>query len=321
MKMRNFRTGEGLKEGRGKAFTLIELLVATAVLAVLVVLFLQILSMATTSTRLSNRAVDAASQARLAFDRMGRDLENLVKDHDADFSANDAGTGPVDSLVFLSRTISAGIANLENRGVSLIAYRVDAAPEYGGRPCLQRAGRAISWSDTGFLGTSTNGLAQTFPSALLPATADFDLLAQGVIRMVVGLQLYPDNEPVELADNTTLANARGQIVYSVPLRVVEAADGSSSVKVVDLNRVSALVVGFVTIDLDTLKLLDATQTKSLAAAFPAPLINETPVDAWATLVSDPGALPAALPLPARQGVRTFQRFFPITPNGSRPDEG
>jgi len=315
-----------------RAFTLIEVLVALAVMSVLGVLIVQMISATGSTSRMSNRLVDAASQARLAFDRIGLDLGNLVKRDDADFVAgNPAADG--DALLFLSELASPG----GNRTLSLVAYRLAPHPDPlnkdntdasgTSRVCLLRAGMPILWdtvSHTTFMGLRSDGLPvqlsasdSSFAAALLPATASFDVLAPGVLQMVVGFQLYPDNKPVTCKDGTSIPNALGQIVYSPPVRSLTPStpSGASPVDYIDLSRISAIVVGLVTVDLDSLKLLNASDAAALSAKFQVPITGQMPVAAWTPIINTliANSLAPGI-LPVRQALRVNQRFYPINPS-------
>ena len=299
---------------RISAFTLLELLVAMAVLALIGVVLSQIIGATGKTTRISNRAIDAASQARVAFDRLGRDFTNLVKRTDSVFVSS--STSP-DLMLFLSLVNAASLPGSnasDNRGISVVAYRIASDIANADRLCLLRGARAINWNDTGIFGLGSDGLPTGIPAAQQPAATDFDVLAPGIIRLVVGYQLYPDNQPATLVDNTTVPRAVGQVVYSPPLR----ADTGTG-KFVDLSRISAIVIGMVAIDLESLKLLSGADVTKFAGIFPAPVTDELPCQKWSPLAESSASNPAlsSIPLPARQGVRVFQRFFPITPFASK----
>ncbi len=317
-----------------QGFSLVELLAAMAVLAILGLILSQITGSITRSTKQSTRIMDASAQARLAFDRIGFDFAGLVKRRDTDFVAqNLSSAGATSLLLFLSTVPSSGIPTAENRGLSVIAYRVSTHsdnedPQGTPRVCLTRAGKAIPWRSigstpaAGFMGLQANGLPQTFtsgsfPPALLPSNElDFDVLSAGVIRMVIGFQLYPDNKPVLLL-NASPPNpnlARGQIVYHPPTRLVTSSTGATA-EYIDLNRISAIVVGVVTVDGENLRLLNADQAVLLGNAFATPVDsdNKTPVQAWTTTANSVASLPTTVPLPVRQSVRVYERTYPITP--------
>lgn len=301
------------------------------VLAIVTVIIMEIVSAAGSSTRVSNRAADATAQARLAFDRLGLDLTMVLKRRDADFfgasaavSAN-GGYDPGSLMIFLSAVLSPGTPPGGNRGISLLSYRVAPHPENGGRACLQRAAMPVGWNGpSAFLGLDGLGYPvrlsasdPAFASQMLPGPADFDVLVPGVIAVVVGYQLYPDNQSVLLRDGTTTASgkAQGQIVYSPPIRNAAATPSGGYV---DLQRIAAIVVGVVSLDLRSLKTLSPQNVDDLAAVFDTPdRENKLPVWYWMQKTGDLSVLPVSVPLPGRQAVRVFQRFFPITSFGGQ----
>jgi len=294
-----------------RGFTLLEVLIAIVVTALIGLLIVQLIGATTSATRQSNRGIDAAAQARLAFDRLGTDLAARLRRRDVDFQATGSfAAGTNNALLFYSEVTSPGLATTNNRGISLVGYRISTNTETP-RRCLLRAGRALNWTDKGFLGSSTNGLAAPLSSSPVSlASDDFDVLAPAVIHAAVGFQLYPDGKSATLADGSAIATARGQVVYSPPVRI--ASDGTPSTEI-DISRISSLVLGVVAMDPRSMDLLDDSQVAQLAAAFPAPGTGELPMAKWGAVAEDAASLPATIPLPARQSLRVFQRAFPITP--------
>lgn len=308
-----------------RGFTLVELLVAILVLVLLGYLVAQITGAAMRVTRLSNRMIDTASQARLAFGCLATDLAALVKRPDVPFAAQNAALGATDLLDLVAGVTSAGLDSA--RDVSIVAYQVapcaaNRGPDGQPRSCLIRAGKALGWTTTGYFGLDAAGLPTTFaglPASTLPQPADFDLVAPGVIRLVIGFQLYPDNGTVTLQDGTQIDHAQGQLVYSPPVRTVAAYGGApGTVRVIDLSRIAALVAGLVVVDAVNLSPLDAGQVGALGGAFPVPANGDWPVPAWGALAASPATLSSQVPLPARQSLRVFERAFPVTSFGSRP---
>jgi hypothetical protein len=257
----------------------------------------------------------------MAYDRMALDFAALVKRSDVDFMATNSPTSArPDSLKFLSGVTSSGLTTSENRGMSLVAYQIGIHTD-NPRRCLLRAGKAVGWSQPGLAGFRSNGLPVLFSDATFPvslAAVDYDILVPGVIRMVLGFQLYPDDEEVTLAGAAApqAEDSRGQIVYVPPGKKLTSSDGLTQVEVVDLERISSIVVGLVALDPETLKLLNDAQTLSLASAFATPS-SGTPMALWSPLAENVSTLPAAIPLPARQAVHIFQRSFPVNPFGSK----
>ncbi len=304
-----------------KGFTLIELLVSMAVVALLGLLVVQVISATSSTTRISNRSVDAASQARIVFDLLGADLRAMVRRSDTDFRAVSVAGNQVDFLAGVTGPNPS--ADFKNRGFSRIVYRVQERPENKERLCLVRAAKALSWSDSGFFGLKPDGYPvkpgdSGYPAGLAIEDADFDMLAPGVIVMAVGFQLYPDNLPVYFEGDTTSAVvSRGQVVYRPPMRGPAGGAAAAANTYIDPNRISSLVVGIVVLDLDSLPLLDSAMVSLLADSFTAvPPDGRLPVSKWMEDTANLSKLPESVPLPARQAVRIYQRFFPITPYGS-----
>src|SRR5437870_12018537 len=116
------------------AFSLVELLVTVAVLALLVLLFTQLLNSAATITTLAHKQMDADSQARQLLDRMAVDFAQLVKRSDVDFfgkgtvapnSVGGAMTGN-DQIAFYSGVPGYYPSTGSQSPVSLVSYRINS---------------------------------------------------------------------------------------------------------------------------------------------------------------------------------------------------
>ncbi len=318
-----------LARNNSSGFSLVEILAALTILTVLTLLLTQVMNTVTKGTRISNRAIDAASQARAVFDRIGMDLAVAIKRPDADFKIS-GGSDKKDLLKFLSQTASSNPSPLPagfvNRGVSLVSYRIDSLPVNSGKPCLSRASKAISWNMPAFIGLKTNGLPISFDETEYPiaiTSADLDVVSPSVIHAVVGVQLYPDGEPVYFQGEVTptILKSYGQVVYRFPVRAGVGSDTGTpdpGNTYLDLNRIASLVVGLVVVDGEALKILDSVSTTTLASSFiSTPNDGILPMDAWMKATQNLTKLPDSIPLPVRQSVRLYQRFYPITPYGSR----
>jgi type II secretory pathway pseudopilin PulG len=143
---------------------LVELLVAIAILAIIVAAVAQIVGTASTLTTVTNKRIDANSQARTVFDRMANDFARMVKRNDVDYIFYKAtgGTGLNDTMFFFSEGASyfdsttwnpalSGYPSTapEKNRVSLVGYRVNNGTETGTPgPTyyqLERLGKALSW--------------------------------------------------------------------------------------------------------------------------------------------------------------------------------
>ena len=319
---------------KNSGFTLVEILVAIAVLIIMGLIFSQVISMTGSAIHLSNRSVDASAQAYLAFDRIRTDLAAAVKRPDVDFIAQNPTTpvGGGNILLFLANTPSAVTlpGGVTNRNISIVAYQIAVDADNKNLPCLIRGSKPVSWTgtttSTGFMGLS-NGLPLSFaslPAAFLPSTtntpSDFDVLAPGVIRLVVGFQLYPDNQPVTLSDGSTPnpATAQGQVVYLPPIISLTPTGGGTAVNYTNWQRISALVVGVVALNTDALTMANAAEVSVLANTFTQPNAGALPLASWTTTANTLAASgPTSVPLPIRESVRVYQQSFPLTPYGAQ----
>jgi prepilin-type N-terminal cleavage/methylation domain-containing protein len=333
---------------RRYGFTLLEMLVALSVLSILVVFIAKMIGAMQATSQVGTQGTLTDSDARVAFEMIGQDLAAMLKRNDIDFwacnpVAGSSGLAEVnsgnDTLLLFSDVASddSDIPSGGNRKISLICYQIAASANNPGLngaslPCLLRSGKAVGISDSGFMGLKTNGLpirfsdtgTQSFPSKLLPSntstSSDFDVLASGVVQMVIGFQLYPDNAPITLDDGSaqglTLPNSQGQIVYFPPVRKLTPLGGGASVNYLDFTRISAIVVGLVVIDHTTLKLLSPTQVSAISSAFSVPQMNMLPVPSWqATFNGIIASLKSTIPLPALKSVHIYERMYPITSRG------
>jgi prepilin-type N-terminal cleavage/methylation domain-containing protein len=324
------RVAQSRCPGRRAGFTLVEMIVVIAVLAIIVLVISQITGLTMNATRYSNRSVDTASQARLAFERLRYDFAGLIKRTDVDFLAGNPSPllKSYYDLLFLSYVTSSPSTPPPpggNRNLSVVGYQIAADSDNNNCLCLLRSAKPVGWSTAGFAGLNAAGLPVRFSDATFPAgllatppsysPTDWDVLAPGIIRMVIGFILYPDQSVVTL-ENGTQVTSEGQVVYSPPIRT--DSPYTTANPYLDLNHISSIVVGVVALD-NTLKILNAGQIVQLANAFatPSDASNQLPLQAWAATAANPSAMPGNIPLLGRQTVRVFQCFFPITPLGTQ----
>jgi hypothetical protein len=83
-----------------------------------------------------------------------------------------------------------------------------------------------------------------------------------------------------------------------------------------LSRISAIVVGLVAVDADSLKLLTAGEAAALSSQFVVPSAGEMPVAKWSPVINNIiSAGATSPPLSVRQALRVYQRVYPINPFG------
>jgi hypothetical protein len=142
------------------AFTLIELIVSMVVLTLLVVMVAQLISGAAAVTVGDRQHLDADSQARLTFDRLGTDIARMVRRPDVDYlfvKQTGNGVGANDKMFFYSEApafYDGDPAKLQERSsVALLGYRINAAFQ------LERLGKLLTWD--GLPGAASAAAAAT----------------------------------------------------------------------------------------------------------------------------------------------------------------
>lgn len=153
-----------------RAFTLIELLVSVAVLAVMLVLLSQLVSLASRTWTAGKNRADTFTQAKVVLGAMDRDIRSMVLRRDL-ASFVDAGGNP--SLAFYTRMPAPG----GDRKLSLVSYQLMTT---NGMPELQRSDLSFSYGSStttpryGVAGALTD-LNQTTSQILADGVARFEI--------------------------------------------------------------------------------------------------------------------------------------------------
>ncbi len=169
------------------AFSLLEVMISTAVVAMLILLVAQLMSSATTITRIGTKHIDTDTQARLVLDRMAVDFAQMLKRTDIDYyikgptNYNGHGNGHgygkkvqtgqqgSDQIAFFSQGSGYYPSSGAQSPVSLVAYRVNSSPNLSSYPKLERMGKGLLWNGVSNL-TNLNNASTTYPIVFLPQT-------------------------------------------------------------------------------------------------------------------------------------------------------
>lgn len=129
-----------------EGFTLLELLVATAVLAVVLTLMVQVIQYASNVAKNGREAAEVHSSARAILDTIGRDVDNIILDDRLTTFAGDATRDG--TLAFYTKIpgIASANANDPIRRLSLVRYDYD--PDAA---TLSRADLGITWQQTNLI--------------------------------------------------------------------------------------------------------------------------------------------------------------------------
>jgi len=161
-------------------FSLVEILVAITVLAVLVLIVAQFVSHTTTITRTGNRHFDTDAEARMIFDRMAVDFNQMVKRTDVDYylkggttrypghsAGHSKGGGQSgqtdlnDYIGFYSQV--PGYSTTSPSSVSLVAYRINGLSTSMSYNQMERLGKGLPWNGISNLNVSNpNSLKPMF---------------------------------------------------------------------------------------------------------------------------------------------------------------
>jgi len=176
--------------GASAGFSLIELLVATAVMAMLLVVTLQILTQTSSAVKVADRHRDTDAQIRTAMDRLETDFATAMLGGGSSALVRSVNeTNSFLRFICLSRARE-GSASTQPRG-AVVGYGVnDVQQTLGGRTftagLLRRGDGRISF-DSQFADVF-NRLSQSPPTAVIP-DANWEAIAGGIVRFHISYLL------------------------------------------------------------------------------------------------------------------------------------
>ena len=273
-----------------RAFTVLELLVATAVMALVLVLFLQITNRTAQTSKVAEHQLDAAQTARRVLDALSSDMARTVLGVDSTILTQTSGGAP--SLAFLT----------SGRGPDTIPTRFLAVGYNLANRQLSRSYKAVGWSD--IPGTYPGGLLYAAEAAA--SNPDFSApLSSGVLQFSVFAILEDGSQVSLLTPPGNSAGVSGSVPFEgqtvptgwtalVPARPPTPAPLNSTTA-----RVRALFVAIVSADEESLALPGAS-----AVAFSQPASD--PVATWETELQS-----QTLPAPLRSAIRFTTKTIPL----------
>jgi len=318
-------------------FTLAELLVSLTILAVLVILATSITNSARQTISHGKKRMDSEAEARLVLDRLGMDLQRMIRRRDVDCLMlkhdGGAGVGANDFMAFY--TALPGFSG--DRRVSAVAYRVNAESR------LERGCAGLSWTDGGsdvalaFLPKTIPDVSPSSGDAFngsdgLAPSPDYQVLGDRVFRIEFyfllkdgtlspgyvfpSLQNRMDGEgPPSGGDDETAGFAAGSWWFDSTANqdyvcVAAAPQAATWKKACKFHQVTALVVAIGILDTGSRAILTPAGLNSIQQAFPDAVVNADIMASWNEVLSAPDALSAAgVPPEAASGIRVYQRYF------------
>lgn len=304
---------------RVAAFTLIELMVSTAVVALMMILFSQVIMQTSGSMRLAHQRIDTASMCRVALDRIGLDLSRIVPGNESPLIVVKGDATTSDSVVMIGnvRTQDRGLVAGDLR-LGVVAYCIrtvdNLAQGIGDAQILSRGNGTITWA-----GTNTKQIGSDTLKALQMAVVDvsgasqqmvsFQPLGEGIFRSSISFLLSDGSltsTPPRDKNFLTISNGNAN-VYPLA-RCAAASDDATQ------RYVRALIVAVVALDERTLKNLDlkGVDMKNLAKLFVTGS-STTPAQDWDVSGTNTQLRsklsPPAYPPSVVGGVRVYQRYF------------
>jgi hypothetical protein len=338
------------RSSRAAAFTLAELLIAVGVLALLVLLATQLLNSAATITTLGHKQMDADSQARQLFDRLGIDFGQMVMRSDVDHYLKSSvpaldcvGCQPQpgnDAAVFYSMVpgyfTSPAPSNTQRSPVSVVQYRINSTPSSSSYFKMERLAKGLAWNGASLGSTPLWFLPQTILAAILSTNvSDYEIIGPQVFRFEYYYLLKGQTNPTTgvpyspiFSDtpwdaricscptptpnpNPTSTPTPTPTPVGTPTPVPTPPTLCCHTAIQGMQDVAAVVVDIAVIDPKSKVLLNDVQIATLAGQL---------VDYNSTM--GPGQLRAqwqntinavSLPPQARSGIRVYERYLYLSP--------
>lgn len=294
-------------------FSLIELLVATAVMAMLLVVTLQILTHTSSAVRVADRHRDTDAQIRTAMDRLETDFATAMLDGGA--SALVRNTNETNSylrFICLSRARE-GSGSTQPRG-AVVGYGVNNVPQtLAGREftvgLLMRGDGRISFAGVNSeFADIFNELSKSPPTAVIP-DVNWEALAGGIVRFHISY-LLDNGDIVQIPPAYSMVSAQTFLPTSF-LNGATLATGWQAVAFAPENAplsgryVKALIVSMASASPQVLAQASDAGKLSELAQFGTPVDGETALATWEQNLSQ-----VTFP-PLLQNIRFYQRTLAV----------
>jgi len=297
-------------------FSLIELLVATAVMAMLLVMTLQVLSQTNAAIRSSDRQMGTASEVRGALDRFETDFSTAMLTGGATALVLDSNSdNSYIRFICLSRARDDGTMN-QPRG-AIIGYGVNDIKEtIGGRQV--QYGTLIRGDGRARFSLANSTLAQVFQKlSQSPPPSDFmtwEPLGSGLVRFHISyllddgsiVQIPPAYSMLSPQDNLPVSFLNGLPLNPGWMAVAFSPSNAPASGPLQGRYVKALIVAVAGLSAEVVALAeDAGKLSEVTSLLKSPTGNETALQVWETNFNDMTFAPL------RQGIRFYQRTIAV----------
>jgi prepilin-type N-terminal cleavage/methylation domain-containing protein len=272
------------RSSAGRAFTLVEMMVALAVLSLLILIIIQVLSFSAQAVDKNSKNLDASSQARLVFDRIGVDFAARAKRTDLGVVFTKTTTAGVsDCFRFYSQV--AGYSG--TRGVTAVGYWVPSSDAGSQHPIYQLERGAVGTDWTGGTGMSflPSVLTEADTTAADNPLTDYDVLASDVFRL-----------------EFCYLKTDGTLTINNP--------NAGTANPTSLTGIAGVVVALAVIDDKSMQLLSSpsTQLGALSEALEKTPDGADPIAGWNAAINA-GLGVSGIPNPVLQNLRVYERTF------------
>jgi hypothetical protein len=297
-------------------FTLAEMLVATVVLIVIVLFVTQLVNHAAVIVGQATKHMDTESNVRPFFDRLAVDIDKMVKRTDVSYylknQSSGGGTDINDRMAFFSS--APGYYNDNglsyNSKYSLVAYRVNADPTSASFNKAERMAKGLQLN--GGYNTDQNsapGLPLLFLDTTFTTTIDTYWPAATKASPDPNYYSTDPYQKYELVGPQVFRFEYYYLTSGSPPLVAYPA-GWTTANNINIKDIAAIVVAVAAIDPQSRKLLSETNVGGIARALPK-FTSGGPgalLAQWQNALNTDATI-KALPQPALQGIRLYERYF------------
>ena len=243
--------------------------------------------------------MDADSQARPLFERMGLDFAQIIKRSDVSYYLKTAGTPMTGNDLVGFYSAVQGFYPTTPSPISVVAYRVNSDSSNSAYNCLERMGKGLDWNGASPVSTPVVflplTLAGTWPSVASSSGYDETDVAKRTYE-IIGPQVF---------------RFEYYFVEKTTDRFVAYPAAWTSLSAVAIKDAAAIVVGIAVIDAKSKALLSNSQIATLVAILPDYASGWGPgelLTQWRTALDGI----ADMPHPAISGIRLYERSFELS---------
>jgi hypothetical protein len=297
-------------------FTLAEMLVATVVLIVIVLFVTQLVNHAAIIVGQATKHMDTEANVRPFFDRLAVDIDQMVKRTDVSYylrNLSSSSTDINDRMAFFSS--APGYYNDNslsyNSKYSLVAYRVNADPTSASFNKAERMAKGLQLN--GGYNTDQNsapGLPLLFLDSTFATTIDNQWPAATKASPDPNYYSSDPYQKYELIGPQVFRFEYYYLTSTSPATLVASPAGWTSANTIKITDIAAIVVAVAAIDPQSRKLLSETNVGGIARALPK-FTSGSPgalLAQWQNVLNTDPTI-NALPRPALQGIRLYERYF------------